>query len=72
MSRRLDAASRLIDGLSSERARWTNDMNTLEAKIVQLVGDCLLTASFLSYTGLQDCIRIFANHNINNVIIPLK
>eukprot|EP00803_Ostreobium_quekettii_P011338 evm.model.scf_1312.1 EVM.evm.TU.scf_1312.1 scf_1312:839-40608(+) len=51
MSRRLEAASRLIDGLGSERVRWTEDMNELEAKINQLVGDCLLTSSFLSYTG---------------------
>lgn len=30
---------------------WTNDVAELEAKKERLVGDCLLTSSFLSYTG---------------------
>lgn len=51
MSRRLEAASRLIAGLESERTRWTRDMIDLEAKKTQLVGDCLLTSAFLSYAG---------------------
>ncbi|DBA95316.1 TPA: Dynein heavy chain cytoplasmic [Trebouxia sp. C0006] len=51
MERRLTAASKLIAGLSSERIRWTADMQALDAKKEQLVGDCLLTSSFLSYCG---------------------
>lgn len=51
MERRLVAASRLIAGLSSERARWTIDLEELDAKKTRLVGDCLLTSSFLSYAG---------------------
>lgn len=51
MARRLEAASRLIAGLDSERTRWMSEMKDLEAKTIQLVGDCLLTSSFLSYTG---------------------
>ncbi|KAL3146422.1 Dynein heavy chain cytoplasmic [Trebouxia sp. C0010 RCD-2024] len=51
MERRLTAASKLIVGLSSERTRWTADMQALDARKAQLVGDCLLTSSFLSYCG---------------------
>lgn len=51
MERRLTAASRLIEGLGSERTRWANDMDSLHAKREVLVGDCLLAAAFLSYTG---------------------
>lgn len=51
MERRLIAAERLIAGLSSEKERWAADIKVLEASQVQLVGDCLLCSSFLSYTG---------------------
>jgi dynein heavy chain len=51
MERRLQAASRLIAGLGSERERWAADIQRLHQQKVQLVGDCLLTAAFLSYTG---------------------
>jgi dynein heavy chain len=51
MERRLGAAERLIDGLGSEKERWAADITLLEASHTQLVGDCLLCSSFLSYTG---------------------
>lgn len=53
MERRLVAAERLIAGLSSEKERWAADIQVLEAAKVQLVGDCLLCSSFLSYTGAR-------------------
>lgn len=53
MERRLIAAERLIAGLGSEKERWAADIKVLEAAKVQLVGDCLLCSSFLSYTGAQ-------------------
>ena len=48
---RLAAASKLITGLTGERTRWTSDIGALNDSKVQLVGDCLLAASFLSYAG---------------------
>jgi dynein heavy chain len=51
MERRLTAASKLIVGLSSERERWTSDMEKLHSSRDFLVGDCLLASAFLSYTG---------------------
>jgi hypothetical protein len=38
-------------GLGSERTRWTADIEELDSRKERLVGDCLLTSSFLSYTG---------------------
>lgn len=51
MERRLDAASRLIDGLWSERTRWSTEIENLEQNKAKIVGDCLLCSSFLSYLG---------------------
>ncbi|ORX45970.1 hypothetical protein BCR36DRAFT_332447 [Piromyces finnis] len=51
MERRLIAADKLISGLSSERIRWSKDLETLKEQRVQLLGDCLLESGFLSYTG---------------------
>eukprot|EP00878_Enallax_costatus_P040234 GHUV01046280.1.p1 GENE.GHUV01046280.1~~GHUV01046280.1.p1 ORF type:complete len:155 (-),score=42.17 GHUV01046280.1:116-580(-) len=52
MERRLVAAERLIAGLSSEKERWAKEIQALDAAKQQLVGDCLLCSSFLSYTGV--------------------
>ena len=51
MTKRLEAASKLIDGLIGERTRWSADVKNLEEQSVKLVGDCLLGSSFLSYVG---------------------
>ena len=52
MERRLSAASKLIVGLSSEKERWGEDIKVLDAQNAEIVGDCLLGASFLSYLGV--------------------
>jgi len=51
MEKRLTAASNLMDGLTAERSRWSNDSSALGRKCDTLVGDSLLAASFLSYSG---------------------
>ncbi|CAM9101409.1 unnamed protein product [Chrysoparadoxa australica] len=51
MEKRLDAASKLITGLTGERTRWTADVSHLQEQRARLIGDCLLSASFLSYLG---------------------
>lgn len=51
MMKRLIAADKLITGLSSENNRWTNDLANLHIEQEQLIGNCLLSSSFLSYTG---------------------
>ncbi|XP_055618804.1 dynein axonemal heavy chain 10 isoform X2 [Toxorhynchites rutilus septentrionalis] len=49
--RRLLAADKLISGLSSERDRWKVDLENLREDKTKVVGTCLLSASFLAYTG---------------------
>lgn len=51
MMRRLVAADKLMSGLSSEQKRWTEDLKALHVEQSRLIGNCLLAASFLSYTG---------------------
>jgi dynein heavy chain, axonemal len=51
MTKRLEAASKLIDGLTGERTRWSADVKSLEDQALKLVGDCVLGSSFLSYAG---------------------
>ncbi|OQR81950.1 dynein heavy chain, partial [Thraustotheca clavata] len=51
MQKRLSAASKLLSGLASEKNRWTIDIESLNLQGERLIGDCLLTASFLSYAG---------------------
>ncbi|KAL3317580.1 Dynein heavy chain 10, axonemal [Cichlidogyrus casuarinus] len=51
MERRLIAADKLISGLSSEEVRWKRDLEELRAKRIRLLGDCLVSAAFLSYCG---------------------
>lgn len=51
MERRLIAADKLIDGLSSENTRWKNDLADLEENMKKIVGNCLISSSFLAYTA---------------------
>jgi dynein heavy chain len=51
MERRLIAADKLINGLSSENKRWTDELNELKIKRVKLLGDCLVCSAFLAYVG---------------------
>lgn len=51
MEKRLTAASKLIAGLTGERDRWTGDVAALTLSGERLLGDCLLSSSFLSYLG---------------------
>jgi len=50
-SRRLNAASALINGLSGERKRWGQQAKDLEDSGNRLVGDVALASAFLSYAG---------------------
>lgn len=51
MEKHLLAAQELINGLGSERTRWTAERDKLGVSETKLIGDCLLASSFLSYTG---------------------
>uniref|UniRef100_A0A182TQL6 AAA+ ATPase domain-containing protein n=1 Tax=Anopheles melas TaxID=34690 RepID=A0A182TQL6_9DIPT len=49
--RRLLAADKLISGLSSERDRWVIDLGKLQIERTKVIGNALLSASFLAYMG---------------------
>lgn len=49
--RRLLASDKLISGLSSELIRWSAEMASLGQQLIDSVGACLISASFLAYTG---------------------
>lgn len=51
MERRLIAADKLINGLSSENTRWQNDLANLEESKKNIFGNCLISSSFLAYTA---------------------
>ncbi|KAL2608308.1 hypothetical protein R1flu_026881 [Riccia fluitans] len=54
MEKRLDAASRLIFGFGSEQERWTKELEELGVARVKLLGDCLVSSSFLRSVLLLD------------------
>ncbi|CAK9806047.1 Dynein axonemal heavy chain 10 [Anthophora plagiata] len=51
LQRRLIAADKLINGLSSENERWKKELESLHEQIEKIVGNCLLNAGFLAYCG---------------------
>jgi dynein heavy chain 1 len=51
---KVDRSVRLLDSLSSERVRWEAGSKSFETQISTLVGDVLVAAAFLAYSGLYD------------------
>ncbi|EEY14801.1 dynein heavy chain [Verticillium alfalfae VaMs.102] len=51
---KVDRSVRLLDSLSSERVRWEEGSKSFETQISTLVGDVLVAAAFLAYSGLYD------------------
>ena len=48
---RLALATRLVNGLVAENSRWQEDLQSTNASLSSLVGDTLLAASFVNYSG---------------------
>ncbi|KAI9809961.1 MAG: hypothetical protein M1825_000394 [Sarcosagium campestre] len=51
---KVDRSVKLLDSLSSERSRWEEGSRSFETQIGTLVGDVLVAAAFLAYSGLYD------------------
>ncbi|RHY32696.1 hypothetical protein DYB32_002341, partial [Aphanomyces invadans] len=51
---KLSRATQLVSGLSGERERWQTSIATKDASLLNVVGDALVAAAFLSYAGPFD------------------
>ncbi|VDB92823.1 BgtA-20854 [Blumeria graminis f. sp. tritici] len=51
---KVNRSVRLLESLSSERSRWEASSKSFETQIGTLVGDVLVAAAFLAYSGLYD------------------
>ncbi|CRL07346.1 CLUMA_CG020322, isoform A [Clunio marinus] len=49
--KRLNAADRLVTGLLSEKIRWSEELKILNVDKENIIGTCLLSASFMAYAG---------------------
>ncbi|KAL8952356.1 MAG: hypothetical protein Q9222_001736 [Ikaeria aurantiellina] len=51
---KVDRSVKLLDSLSSERKRWEQGSMSFETQISTIVGDVLIAAASLAYSGLYD------------------
>ena len=51
---KVDRSMKLLESLSSERARWEAGSRTFDVEMSTIVGDVLLSSAFLAYSGFFD------------------
>ena len=51
---KVNRSVKLLDSLSTERTRWESGSKSFETQISTIVGDVLIAAAFLAYSGLYD------------------
>ena len=51
---KVNRSVKLLDSLSSERTRWESGSKSFDTQISTIVGDVLVAAAFLAYSGLYD------------------
>jgi len=51
MAQRIEAAKRLLSGLSDENQRWSEDAKNFATRRLQLVGDVAVACGFVTYCG---------------------
>jgi dynein heavy chain 1 len=51
---KVNRSVKLLDSLASERSRWEEGSRSFETQIGTIVGDVLVAAAFLAYSGLYD------------------
>ncbi len=49
---KLERAAKLLGGLGGEKSRWTLQRHDMEARLVSVVGDTLLSSSIIAYLGV--------------------
>lgn len=48
---KIDRGEKLVSGLADEKTRWDTQVKELDFNFNNLIGDCLLSAAFMSYCG---------------------
>lgn len=51
---KVDRSISLLENLSSEKGRWTESLKNFDVEMSTVIGDSLLSAAFLAYTGFFD------------------
>jgi dynein heavy chain len=51
LEQKIDRGERLVQGLAGEKLRWESTIDVLDLSYENLVGDCILSAAFMSYCG---------------------
>jgi dynein heavy chain 1 len=51
---KVERSEKLLDNLSSEKTRWSEQMRDFQSHINNLLGDTFLSSSFLAYIGFYD------------------
>jgi len=64
LQKKMSQASALINGLSGERSRWTEDASNFNDQKKRLVGDCAIGCAFVSYCGPFN--QQFRNYLVND------
>eukprot|EP01039_Chlorochromonas_danica_P002781 gene2781-3035_t len=54
VSRRVSRANALLASLQEEKTRWESTAQSFDLQMSSLIGDCLLSAAFLTYAGIFD------------------
>lgn len=54
VSKRVGRANALLNSLQQEKARWETTAESFDQQMATLIGDCLLSAAFLTYGGIFD------------------
>lgn len=49
--KKLERANKIIAGLSGEKESWTNTVNRLTNEYDLLIGNCLIAAGMVAYSG---------------------
>jgi dynein heavy chain len=51
LNNKLDLANRLVGGLADENKRWKELVKTLGGDALKMIGNCVISAAFVSYIG---------------------
>lgn len=73
VSKRVSRANALLNSLQEEKARWQSTAESFDQQMATLIGDCVLSAAFLTYGGIFDHrLRTFLMQEWSEMMDSLK